>query len=76
LLAAFHVTKFFDLMIFSEEVGIRKPDRKIFNMAACGLMVTPCEVVHVGDNLKSDACGAKNVGFKAVHLSSEEGVAR
>ena len=73
LLAEFHVAECFDLMIFSEEVGIRKPDPEIFNLASRGLKVEPCEAVHVGDNLKSDVWGAKNAGFKAIHLSSEEG---
>ena len=73
LLAGFHVAEYFDLMIFSEEVGIRKPDREIYGLAARGLKVKACEVVHVGDNLKSDVWGAKNAGFKAAYLSSEEG---
>lgn len=73
LLAEFHVAEYFDLMIFSEEIGIRKPDREIFSLAARGLKVKACEAVHVGDNLKSDVWGAKNAGFKSAYLSSEEG---
>ena len=67
------VAEYFDLMIFSDEVRIRKPDRRIFHLAARGLKVKPQEVVHVGDNLKSDVWGAKNAGFKAIYLSSEAG---
>ena len=73
LLGEFHAAEYFDLMIFSEEVGIRKPDRGIFQLAACGLKTKSCEAVHVGDNLKSDVWGAQNAGFMAVHLHSEEG---
>lgn len=73
LLAEFQIAEYFDLMLFSEELGIRKPDREIFNMATRGLKVKQCEVVHVGDNLKSDVWGAKNAGLKAIHLSSEAG---
>jgi FMN phosphatase YigB (HAD superfamily) len=73
LLAEFQIAEYFDLMIFSEELGIRKPDREIFNMATRGLKVKQCEAVHVGDNLKSDVWGAKNAGLKAIHLSSEVG---
>ncbi len=73
LLAEFQIAECFDLMIFSEELGIRKPDREIFNMATRGLKVKQCEAVHVGDNLKSDVWGAKNAGFKAIHLFSEVG---
>ena len=67
------VTEYFDLMIFSEEIGIRKPDRRIFHLAARRLGVQPCEIVHVGDNLKTDVWGAKTAGLKAIHFSSQEG---
>jgi len=67
------VAGYFDLMIFSEEVGIRKPDPKIFHMVTRKLSIKPNETVHVGDNLKTDVWGAKNAGFKTIHLSTEEG---
>jgi putative hydrolase of the HAD superfamily len=67
------VGDYFDLMIFSDEVGIRKPDRRIFNMVARGLRVKPHEIVHIGDNLKSDAWGAKNAGLGVIHLSGSAG---
>jgi len=67
------VTKYFDVMIFSDEVGIRKPDPRIFHLAAEKLKIKPSEMVHVGDNLKTDVWGAKNAGFKAIYLSSDSG---
>lgn len=67
------IIHYFDLLIYSDEVGIRKPDPEIFNLVAQKLSLKPYEIVHVGDNLKSDVCGAKNAGFKAIHLDSEEG---
>lgn len=67
------VTEYFDLMIFSEEIGIRKPDRRIFHLAARRLGVQPSEIVHVGDNLKTDVWGAKTAGLKAIYFSSQEG---
>jgi putative hydrolase of the HAD superfamily len=60
-------------MIFSEEVGIRKPDPKIFQLVARRLNVQPAEIVHVGDNLRMDVWGAKNAGLKAIHFSTQEG---
>lgn len=66
------VAEYFDMMIFSDEVGIRKPSAEIFHLAARRLKAEPFEIVHVGDNLKIDVCGAKNAGFKAVHFSCEE----
>ncbi|MBX5321423.1 MAG: HAD family hydrolase [Candidatus Bathyarchaeota archaeon] len=68
-----NIAKHFDVMMFSDEVGIRKPDSRIFLLAAEKLKVEPCKVVHVGDNLRTDVWGAKNAGFKAVHLLCESG---
>jgi len=67
------VLEYFDFLVFSDEIGFRKPDPKIFHFLARKLKVDPCSVVHVGDNLKLDVWGAKNAGFKAILFSSEEG---
>lgn len=67
------VAKHFDFMLFSDEIGIRKPNPKIFQIAAQKWRFKPCEIVHVGDNLKTDVWGAKNAGFKAVYVASEVG---
>ena len=65
--------EYFGVMVFSDEVCVRKPDERIFLAAANGLGVKASEIVHVGDNLKCDVWGAKNAGFKAIHLSCDEG---
>jgi putative hydrolase of the HAD superfamily len=67
------VARYFDHMTFSDEIGIRKPDPKIFLHTAQKLKTKPNEIVHIGDNLKSDVWGAKNAGFKAFYLQSNEG---
>lgn len=67
------IAKHFDLMLFSDEVSFRKPHPKIFELAAKKLRVKPCEIVHVGDNLKTDVMGAKDAGFKAVHFVCDVG---
>ena len=67
------ISDYFDSMIFSDELGVRKPDCRIFNLAAEKMKVKACEVVHIGDNLKADVWGAKNAGFNAIHLSSDAG---
>jgi putative hydrolase of the HAD superfamily len=67
------VAELFDVTIFSDEVRIRKPDTRIFKLTARALNVKPDAIIHIGDNLTTDIWGAKNAGFKAIHLSSEEG---
>lgn len=73
LLAEEGVAEYFDLMLFSDEIGIRKPDPAIFRLAANSLKMEPTEIVHVGDNLKTDVWGAKKAGFKAIHFHCEGG---
>jgi putative hydrolase of the HAD superfamily len=67
------VARYFDLMVFSDEVGIRKPDPRIFRSVAHKFKVSPHNIVHIGDNLRVDVWGAKNAGFKAIYFSSEVG---
>ena len=67
------IADFFDFMLFSDEIGIRKPDPQIFRLAIEKVNVRTCESVHIGDNLKSDIWGAQNAGFKAIYLSTEIG---
>lgn len=67
------VLEYFDLTVFSDEIGFRKPDPRIFHFLARKLKADPRSIVHVGDNLRIDVWGAKNAGFKVVHFASEEG---
>jgi len=67
------IVHYFDALVFSDEVGIRKPDRSIFHLTAGRLNARPCEIVHIGDDLRSDALGAKNAGFRTMLLSTDVG---
>jgi putative hydrolase of the HAD superfamily len=67
------LAKYFDVMLFSDEVEIRKPDSKMFQIAAQKLQVRPYQIVHIGDNLKSDVWGAGNAGLRTLHFHSESG---
>jgi putative hydrolase of the HAD superfamily len=57
---------FFDSLIFSDEVGSRKPDRVIFERAATALGTEVSKIVHIGDDPEADVWGAKRAGMKAV----------
>jgi putative hydrolase of the HAD superfamily len=67
------VLEFFDFLVFSDEVGFRKPEQRVFDLAARKLGVDSCSAVHVGDNLRVDVYGAKNAGFRAIHFACENG---
>lgn len=67
----------FSFCVFSDEVGCAKPDAVIYQhlyrqakTIYADLHIS--EIVHFGDNLKSDYYGALDFGFKAFHFNSEE----
>jgi HAD superfamily hydrolase (TIGR01509 family) len=55
-----------DAMVFSGEVGYRKPEPEIFLRACAELYVDPAQVVFVGDDLERDVQGASRVGMTTV----------
>ncbi len=56
----------FDLVMVSQAEGIRKPDPRIFHLAAERLGVAPHEAMFVGDQPQVDAEGAHNAGLVGV----------
>ena len=64
--------KLFDVIIISGEVGYRKPKRLLFDLALTELSSTPESSVMVGDTVRADVIGPKEIGMKAV-LIDEDG---
>lgn len=61
-----------DHVIASGEVGVAKPDPRIFAIA-CGVFgVSPDEAVYVGDRLHTDAIGAARAGLLGVWLDRRD----
>ena len=52
-------------MVLSEEQGIEKPKREIFDRAMALLDRKSGECVHIGDSYESDVVGARNAGMWA-----------
>jgi len=59
----------FDCILISEEVGIQKPDPKIFQMALSALKAEPTGALHVGDDEVNDMVGGKNAGVMTCWVS-------
>jgi putative hydrolase of the HAD superfamily len=55
-----------DVMVFSEELGVSKPQPEIFLHALAALGVEPEHAVYVGDRLETDVQGASNVGMTTI----------
>lgn len=62
-LAAGNITHMFDSVLVSDEAGIRKPEKEIFERALNELGVSSEEVLFVGDSITDDYHGALNAGI-------------
>jgi putative hydrolase of the HAD superfamily len=67
----FGIGRFFDVRVFSDEVGVRKPLAPIFEAALEGLGLPADRVVHVGDDIEADVIGAQDVGMRAVWFQTD-----
>lgn len=66
----------FDAVVISSEVGLRKPDERIFRHAAAALGLDPAECVFV-DDIEHNIRAAEAVGMVGVHhLTPEQTVTR
>jgi len=61
----------FDAMIISAEVGVMKPDPRIYQVALEKLGVAPAEAVFL-DDFPANVTGARAVGMQAIHFVQPE----
>lgn len=73
---ALGLAPWFDAIVFSGELGIHKPDRRIYDHAAALLGVPNEACLFVGDDPNSDIAGALNAGMEAVWIDrwADEGL--
>lgn len=62
----YRLDDFFDDMIFSSDVGLRKPHPRMFKMALFNLGADKDRSMYIGNSLQADVKGAKGVGLRAV----------
>lgn len=70
-LAKSGISEYFDMVLCSEEIGVTKPHREIFQEAQ---RITECNTEHaimIGDDFKADIIGALNAGWTAIHFDPE-----
>ncbi|MBI4240154.1 MAG: HAD family hydrolase [Candidatus Rokubacteria bacterium] len=68
VLAGFGLLEHFRVTSFSDEVGLRKPRREIFELTLARAGVEPARAVHVGDTAAEDIVGARAAGMRAIHF--------
>lgn len=60
------LSELIDTMVCSADVGLHKPDPRIFELACARLDLDPGACAHVGDHFYSDVLGARAVGMHPV----------
>lgn len=63
------VLGYFDALAFSDEVGVYKPDARIFEAALETMGIGPGAAAHVGDLRRTDVTGANALGMTSVRYA-------
>ncbi len=58
-----------ETVVISEEVGVRKPRREIFEAVLSGLEEEAAATLHVGDDLRADVAGAAALGMRTAWIT-------
>ncbi len=66
LLAGYGILRFFEVLVFSDEIGCCKPDPRVFEAAARGLGVEFGQMAHIGDREQKDIDGPRAVGARGI----------
>ena len=65
------IADFFDSIVLSYQIGVRKPDKRIYLAALRGLKLEPFECIFVADEI-SDLEGAREIGLKTLLVRQGE----
>lgn len=57
-----------EVLIFSDEAGVPKPDPRVFHSALEPFDVAPKDALHVGDLRRTDVAGARQVGMQTARI--------
>ncbi|WP_261338113.1 HAD family hydrolase [Rhizobium leguminosarum] len=71
-IAAAGLNEGLDLVVISGDIGLRKPAREIFELAAGRLDLPVDNCLFVGDNPEADILGADNAGMHAVYFGPKD----
>jgi putative hydrolase of the HAD superfamily len=71
-LAGTTLAPYFKTIVISGEVGIPKPEPRIFELALERLGVAPQEAAMVGDSRPRDVAGARATGMRAIQIIREK----
>ena len=68
-LAAADLKKYFDVVVTSEKVGVKKPNAKIFEFALEQANAKAEQSIMIGDDLAVDVLGAEKAGMQGIYFN-------
>jgi putative hydrolase of the HAD superfamily len=63
------IDKYFDALILSEDIGVNKPHRKLYEHAMQRTASKPEESIMIGDMFDTDIVGAANFGIDSIYYN-------
>jgi putative hydrolase of the HAD superfamily len=66
------IRKYFDVIVVSEEAGVKKPDERIFQQALLQLNVEPKKSIFIGDHPINDILGASKAGLQTIWMKRNQ----
>jgi HAD superfamily hydrolase (TIGR01509 family) len=72
MLAGHRLTAYFDPLVISAEIGVRKPDARAFQPILAAWAIPAGDIVMIGDQLGADILGAQQLGLRTIWLRTEE----
>jgi HAD superfamily hydrolase (TIGR01509 family) len=73
-IARIGIDAYFKASISAQQLGVGKPDPRIFHAAASAARVAPSQVLHVGDDAALDVLGALGCGMQTVWVNRADTV--
>jgi putative hydrolase of the HAD superfamily len=73
--AAYGFQEMSDVVVYSHEEGVKKPDRRFYEIACERLCIEPCEAIFL-DDVQACVAGARRAGMTAItFLNNEQAIA-
>lgn len=73
---ALGLDEYFETVIISGDVGFRKPDPRMFELALSAMRLRPDEALYIGNDMYRDVFGARRCGMGTVFFQSNQGGGR
>ena len=66
------IDKYFDALILSEDIGVNKPNRELYEYALQKTASTTEDSIMIGDMFETDIVGAANIGMKQIYFNPKK----